>query len=118
MPTPVEQQLVPVLKALAAAKEDFDPDYERAFEALLNAKGPAAAEARIALMDYYVGEHNAEELVCAVAEDGRKGLIRRYSRCDIRPTVSPVPRDRSLPLRMLALSMIASGSATRDCTFD
>jgi hypothetical protein len=117
----VESRLLPVLDALAAAakKSDFfDKTYTRAFGALLAARDAASREARVALMDYYVGEGNGEELVCAVALDGSRRLLELYSVCDIQPMRSPVPRDRFLPLRGYALNMIRKGHVVEQCTFE
>jgi len=110
----VERKLLPVLEALAEAlkKSDFfDKHYERQFAKLLEARDKASREARIALMDYYVGEHFGEELTSAVAADGEeiRPLVELYQVCDIRPSVSPVPRDRSLPLRRFVLEMLDEG---------
>jgi len=119
----VEKRLLPVLKALdAVAKKDdwFDKEYEQQFVKLLRAKDNASREARVALMDYYVGEHLGEELVCAVALDGIeiKPIVELYEKCDIKPTKSPVPRNRTLPLRAYVLEMLKRGHVKEDCTYD
>ena len=123
MTSSVEQKLLPVLKALenAQKKNDyFDKEYERQFDRLLKAKDKASREARVALMDYYVGEHFGEELTCAVALDCNqiKPIVELYQKCDIRPSLSPVARDRSLPLRGYVLEMLSKGHVKEQCTFD
>src|SRR5690242_11444959 len=82
----VEKLLVTVLEGLRIAEQSgdwFGRHYEDRFYALLESKDASAPEARVALMDYYVGEHNGEELVCAVALDGEKvqALIELYNAC-------------------------------------
>lgn len=121
MSASVEKRLLPVLETLdkAAKKNDwFDKNYEQQFEKLLRAKDNASREARVALMDYYVGEGMGEELVCAVALDGNgiKPIVELYQRCDISPTISLVPRNRSLPLRTFVLKMLKQGHVKEDCT--
>ena len=120
MPSAVEGRMLPVLDAFAEAmkKNDYwDKRYEAAVDRLLRGQGTAAREARVALMDYYIGEAYGEELVCAVAKDGSSKLLRLYSTCDIQPSRSPVPRDRTLPLRKYALEIIASGKGKDRCTY-
>jgi hypothetical protein len=119
----VEHELLPVLDALrlASDKNDwFDPGYEKAFAHLLQSKSRASIEARVALMDYYIGESTGEELVCAVAADGSRAskLLQRYSRCDIAPSRSPMPRTRALPLRAYALQMLKEGHVKVSCTYE
>jgi hypothetical protein len=123
MPASVEAKLLPVLDVLAEAvrKDDwFDKKYEQEFYRLLKSKDKASQEARVALMDYYVGEHFGEELVCAVALDGEaiKSTIITYQNCDIKPTRSPVLRNRSLPLRKYVLEILKRGNVKGECTFD
>ena len=123
MPRAVEARLVPVLHALDRAlkrNDIWDKEYETAFGKLMRAKDAASAEARVALMDYYVGESFGEELVCAVALDGARNisLLERFTECDIPPTHSSLPRTRTLPLRGYALTMIREGNAKASCTFE
>ena len=115
-----ETYLLPVLDARAEALRqhiEWDKRYDHAFESLLQAKGSAAREARVALMDYYIGESYAEELVCAVAMDNSPRLLRLYSTCDIQPARSPIPRERTLPLRKYALELITKGDVKPRCTY-
>ena len=123
MPPNVEARLLPVLRALdqALVKNDiWDKQYEAAFASLAQAKDNASAQARVALMDYYIGEAYGEELVCAVAIDGARSrrFVELYEDCDIKPTVSPVPRTRTLPLRRYALTIIVEGTAKESCTYE
>ena len=118
-----EAALKPVLKELAAVRKSgnwFAPRYEAVLTKLLRSKERDAVEARVALMDYYTGEHTGEELVCVVARDGAavKALLQLYSRCDIAPSQSPAARDRSLPLRGYALDLLKQGNVEQSCTHD
>jgi len=72
------------------------------------------------LMDYYVGESFDEELVCAVAMDGKRSVrfLDMYDACDIRPKQSSVPRTHSSPTRGYAIKIIKEGSAKESCTFE
>src|SRR2546428_2147354 len=55
----------------AVARDDwFDREFEESFYSVLEMREPAAVDARIALLNYYLGEHFGEELVCAVAKGG------------------------------------------------
>jgi hypothetical protein len=117
VPSDVQQLILPVLQALRSVMDSgdwFAPEYEAAFDRLLKARGDSAVEARVALMDYYVGE----ELVCASALDGQaaRELIWRYESCDMFALGSPVSRDHSLPLRGYTLKLIDSGKAMQSCT--
>lgn len=119
----VEAKLLPVLHARdeASRKNDWwDKGYEIAFEALLSAKDESSRQARVALMDYYVGEAYGEELICAVARDGNEvaSLLELYNRCDIKPEHSSAPRNRTLPLRAYALKMLKEGSVKKSCTYE
>jgi hypothetical protein len=123
MPARVEVRLRPVLEALdhALNSDDiWDKKYASSFATLMDAKDLASSQARVALMDYYVGEAYAEELVCAVAIDGARSakFLDLYDMCNIQPSYSPIPRDRSLPLRGIAKSMIRSGNPTTTCKGD
>ena len=116
MPATVEARLSPVLRALDRAhkrNDIWDKQYEAAFASLLRAKDKASVQARVALMDYYVGESYGEELVCAVALDGANSaeFLELYDACDIPPKHSPVPRAHTLPLRTYALKMVREGNA-------
>src|SRR6185312_15879276 len=60
----VEEKLKPVLSARnqASRKNDWwDEDYEKEVNLLLNAKDKISSEARVALMDYYIGEAYGED---------------------------------------------------------
>ena len=123
LPATVEAKLLPVLEARdeASRKNDWwDKGYESAFGVLLNAKDDDSRQARVALMDYYVGEAYGEELVCAVALDGSEAgrFLELYSRCDIKPTRSSVPRNHALPLRGYALKMLKEGHVKESCTYN
>jgi hypothetical protein len=123
MTAPVEERLMPVLDALAEATEKndfFDEKYEQEFQKLLQARDQASREARVALMDYYVGEHFGEVLVCVVALDGKEieRLLSLYTRCDIAPSKSPVSRNHFLPLRRYASKMLKNNSVKEECTFN
>ena len=123
MPRKVEARLMPVLNALdnALKKDDIrDKKYQSAFGRLMRASDSASAQARVALMDYYIGEAYGEELVCAVALDGKRSrpFLELYEGCDIQPTASPVPRTRTLPLRRYALKIIEEGKAKESCTYE
>lgn len=119
----VEAKLLPVLDARDAAIRNndwLDPQYENAIESLLQAKDAASSEARVALMDYAVGDAYDQELVCAVAFGGKRmiPLLQRYSRCDIAPAHSTSSRDHASPLRGLALKILTEGSVGENCNFD
>ena len=76
--------------------------------------------ARVALMDYYVGESTGQTVGCVVALDGKKmvKLLQLHTRCDIPPSRSPIERDRGLPYRKNALEIIAKGNAKAHCTYE
>jgi len=121
VPREVERLMLPVLHGLRSVMDSgdwFAPEYESAFDRLLKAKGNTAVEARVALMDYYIGEHFGEELVCASALDGQaaRQLLWQYESCDITAPLSPVPRNHALPLRGYAIKLIDSGDAIQSCT--
>jgi len=120
MPAAVEVKVMPILEAwkAAMARDDaFDAEFDRRLANLLQKKDKTSREAQIALMDYYLGEHNAEDLLCTVASFGTRNLrlLNLYSDCDIEPSVSPLPRRRELTLRLMARSMIISGRAPKSC---
>ncbi len=119
----VEAKLLPVLNARDEAIRNndwLDPQYENAIETLLQAKDAASSEARVALMDYAVGDAYDQELVCAVAYGGKAmiPLLQRYARCDIAPAHSTSARDHASPLRGLALKYLTEGSVSENCNFD
>ena len=123
MPSAVEKELVPVLEALAIADKKhnrWDSDYTAALDRLYRAKGPAASEARIALMDYFIGANASDNLLCAIASDGSrvKYLLELYSRCDIAPSSSLATRDRDqvMHLRDRALKLIKEGHLKDACS--
>lgn len=76
----VERLVRPVL--VASTRSDWGPDYA-ALEQLLHSKEPAALEARVALMAYYIGEHPGEELLESVMSAGPAAvpLVKQYSQC-------------------------------------
>ena len=122
LPLAVETKLFPVLHARdeASRKNDWwDKGYESAFESLLRAKDKASQQARVALMDYYVGEAYGEELVCAVARDGSEAtsLLELHTQCDIKPKHSTAQRNRTLPLRDYAMKILKDGSVKESCTY-
>jgi hypothetical protein len=123
MPKAVEAKVLPILRAQAdadARRADFDPTVEELLFDLLDRSDPVSIEAKVALMDYYLGEGNAESLVCSVALNGKaaESILLRYGTCDIQPSESPSPRDHTHPLRLQALKLIRSGKAKEGCTFE
>jgi hypothetical protein len=87
----VERLLKPVLKARVVVQETgnfFDEHFDSAVYDLVRSHDPAALEARVAAMGYYLGEHSGEELTCAVVNAGAaaRPLVERYRRC--RPRTS------------------------------
>lgn len=121
MPKAVEAKLVPVLRALGEARRAnniWSKKYERAFGNLMAQKDATAKQAKVALMDYYVGEHFGGDLVCVVAMDDSRALLELYSACDIAPSKSSVERDRSLTLRQDALEILSAGNIKESCTFE
>ena len=118
-----ESRLLPVLRALDRARKTGDfwnKQYEAVFLKLSMAKDGASREARIALMDYYVGEAYGEGLVCTVALEGPKniGLLELYENCDISPSNSPVGRFHGSPLRSYALKLIVERTAKKSCAYE
>jgi len=81
----VERLVRPVL--IASTRSDWPPDYA-ALDQLLHSKEPAALEARVALMAYYIGEHPGEELLESIISAGPAAvpLVKRYCQC--RPRLS------------------------------
>lgn len=123
LPRSVEAKLLPVLNALdeAARKNDWwDKGYEKAFATLLKSEDEDSVRARVALMDYYVGEAYGEELVCAVALDGQnvERLLELHTRCDVKPRHSRAPRNRALPLRAYAQKLLKDGHVKDSCTYE
>ena len=70
-------RLAPEIEALvrnvlmARTGEDWGPDYA-ALEDLIRSREPAALEARVALMAYYLGEHPGAELLESVLAEGTR----------------------------------------------
>lgn len=120
----VEAKLLPVLRATSEAvrKNDWsDKAYEAALDKLLDAKDDASKEARVALMDYPVAAAYAEQLSCLVSTGGDKALryLELYSRCDIAPRHSPVPRNHSHSrLRSITLQAWKAGNGKGSCESD
>ena len=81
----VEELMRPVL--VAHRQSGWAPDLT-ALEALLGSRQPAAAEARVALMAYYIGEHAGEELLESVLQERlvTGPLVARYRQC--RPSLA------------------------------
>ena len=81
----VEALVRPVL--MAHARDDWGPHFA-ALEEVIASRQPAALEARVALMAYYLGEHPGEELLESVlAEEARATpLVQKYRQC--RPPLS------------------------------
>jgi hypothetical protein len=121
MPTDVEAILKPVLVALEASdrSENHEKEYEAALGNLLGARGVYASQARVALMDYYVGEWPGEVLACAVAldEEDIVPILDQYDKCDIKLSTSVGGRDRTLQLRAFARELRRSGKAKESCSF-
>jgi hypothetical protein len=123
MSSAVEAKLLPVLTATAEAlrKNDWsDSAYEASLEALLDAKDAASAEARVALMDYPISTAYAEQLSCVVSTGGEEALrlLELYTRCDIRPSQSPIPRDHKRSLRATTIKAWKAGNGTGSCDSD
>lgn len=119
----VEAKLKPVLSARdrAAKRNDWwDKGYEREIGILFNAKDRASIEARVALMDYYIGEAYGEELVCVIALDGAETvkLLELYEQCDIQPKRNLGLRRHGSPLRGYAKRLVQEGHAKESCTYD
>ena len=72
---------------MARTREDWGPDYA-ALEDVIKSSEPAAFEARVALMAYYLGEHPGEKLLESVLAEGTRAapLVQKYSQC--RPPLS------------------------------
>ena len=124
----VEAKLLPVLVAIDQANrinsvstsEGLARTADAAVDALIDAKDDASAEARVALMDYPIGAAYSEVLSCAVSIGGKKALhlLRLYSRCDIAPSRSPLPRDHSINLRSLTLRQWKAGGGKGSCEYE
>jgi hypothetical protein len=116
----VEAKLFPVLRATADALKTGDwssKAYESSLDTLLSAKDAASAEARVALMDYPIATAYAEQLTCTVSVGGQRALrlLELYSRCDIAPSHSPVPRDHSRALRAETIKAWKAGNGKGSC---
>ena len=123
MSSAAEAKLLPVLDAMQRAlrKGDWsDPAYEAAMDALLDAKDAASLEAKVALMDYATPSAYSSQLSCVVSTGGKKALhyLELYSRCDIAPSRSPVPRDHSSTLRSLTLQAWKATHGKGSCNFE
>jgi len=115
-----EAKLLPVLDATEEAlrKNNWsDEAYEAALDELLDAKDDASVEARVALMDYPVAAAYAEQLSCIVATGGKKALhyLELYTRCDIAPSRSPIPRDHTRKLRSAVIQAWKAGGGKGSC---
>jgi hypothetical protein len=123
MSSAVEAKLLPVLDATSEAlrRDDWSAKtYEALLDALLAGSDDASVEARVALMDYPVGTAYAEQLSCVVSIGGPKALhfLRLYSRCNIAPSRSPVPRQHSSKLRAMTLKAWKAGHGKGSCEAD
>lgn len=96
----VEKKVLLVLDATTEVVRT-DKAYEAVWDQLLNGKDDASIEARVALMDYPIDTAHAELLSCVVSTGGKRALhfLELYSRCDIAPSRSPVPRNHTDQLR-------------------
>jgi hypothetical protein len=121
--------LRPVLSEyLLAHSEEFDrpagrfrgpsphsPVFDERFERLLATPGSAASEAIAALMCFYVGEHQAEELVCEAIKRGKhiRVYLQRFRHCPPVTGLEPIdPFFTGIPnLREEALNLISRGRA-------
>ncbi len=98
--------LKPLLSArIAAHEEATDPhreasdnwpradEYETAFYAFLEARGPASDEAVAALLGIYVGEHMGEELMCEAFQRGARIVpyLKRFRACEPLTALGPIP---------------------------
>lgn len=120
MPPSAEAKLLPVLQAThdAISTNNWSgKSYEDALDKLLAGRDDASIEARVALMDYPIAAAYAEQLTCVVATGGEKALqyLELYSRCDIAPSRSPVPRDHARTLRSTALKAWEASQGKGSC---
>ena len=98
--------LKPVLSEwLVAHSEKFDADgkylresphekvFDKRFGKLLATTGAAADEAIAALLAFYVGEANSEDLVCDAIRRGRRirPYLQRFLRCTPVTGLEPIP---------------------------
>lgn len=83
LPPPVDALVAPILSASMSVISSNQPRAERLLQELNENHAPAAIEARIALLAYYLGEHPAEELLCRVVDDGPVALsiLEAYKKC-------------------------------------
>lgn len=119
MPPAVEQKLLSVLDASTESVLD-EKAYDAVFDQLLYGKDDASIEARVALMDYPIGAAYSELLSCVVSTGGKKALyyLNLYSRCDIAPTRSPVPRDHTNALRSITMVEWKAGHGKGSCEYE
>jgi len=123
LPDEVEAKLAPVVTAreVASKKPDWSyPKYEEELDKLLADKSYSASRARVALMDYYVGEAFGEELVCAVAREGKTvlPLLQYHSRCDVKAKVKSSFRDRRPTLIEYTIHAIQIDDPDSVCNYD
>jgi hypothetical protein len=57
-----------------AESSESASELEGRLDALTNDQSPAADEASVILLDYHLGEHNAELQLCAVTKRGKRVL--------------------------------------------
>jgi hypothetical protein len=119
----VEAKLLPVLDATSEVLRTdnwFYKPYETALDKLIDGKDDASIEARVALMDYPIGAAYAELLSCVVSTGGKRALyfLELYSRCDIAPSRSPVPRNHPSSLRSITMEEWKSGHGKGSCDYE
>jgi hypothetical protein len=115
----VEKRLLSVLDASTESVLD-EKTYDTVFDQLLYGKDEASIEARVALMDYPIGAAYSELLSCVVSTGGKKALyyLELYSRCDIAPTRSPLPRDHANNLRSITIAEWKAGHGKGSCDYE
>jgi hypothetical protein len=115
----VEKKLLSVLDASVESVLD-EKTYDIVFDQLLYGKDDASIEARVALMDYPIGAAYSELLSCVVSIGGKKALyyLELYSRCDIAPTRSPLPRNHARALRSITIAAWKAGHGKGSCDYD
>lgn len=115
----VEKKLLSVLDASAESVLDAKT-YDTVFDQLLYGKDDASMEARVAFMDYPIGAAYSELLSCVVSTGGKKALyyLELYSRCDIAPTRSPLPRDHANTLRSVTIAQWKAGHGKGSCDYE
>lgn len=123
LPPAVQEKLDPVLheREIASTKPEWSyPKYEVVFEKLLSDPDFDARRARVALMDYYVGEAFGEDLVCAVVRDGKSALqwLKYHERCDVDAQIPSSFRHHQNPLRNYAVEILEKSSYEASCVFE